>query len=231
VCPNLCGNNSNPTTKNCTMASYQKNEGCISIRATNSGTILTFTAAYALISYGANGYGARTVKGARLPDSANSDEATNYNYANNPLTFISKAATSSFDDIVYFKTKNQINAMATDTGLYPISRDDCIDNSLALASIKFTTISSTQNGTNQIREYLTVTERTNASITNGCRTGAGSNTYNCGDEAVLGIMWVVQDICAGMYGLSYSCPGGGNYSSATNSCTCANNSWAGPGGC
>ncbi len=229
VCHKLCGNNSLPV-KNCTMASYQQNEGCIMIKNSSSGTVLTNSAAYVLISYGANANGAITINGTSS-STATDDELINtysqYNtYGSNPF-FIAKTSTSSFDDIVYFKTKNQINSMAVDTGLYPISLVDCQDNSKTLASINVTTIDSLQqnNGTYRIRQNLTVTERKKANLNNTCSTSA--NTYNCGDEAVLGIMWAVQDICSQMYTLSPSCPGGGTYNSSTNICSCPSNDWSG----
>jgi type II secretory pathway pseudopilin PulG len=233
VCHKLCGNNS-LSVKNCTMASYQQNEGCITIKNSSSGYVLTSNAAYVLISYGANANGAININGTSSPNSIDADELINsytkyINYGSNPV-FIAKTSTSDFDDIVYFKTKNQINSMAVDTGLNPISLGDCQDNSKTLASINFTTSSSAQqsNGTYLIRQNLTVTERKNANLTNTC--SASANTYNCGDEAVLGIMWAVQDICSQIYTLTPSCPGGGTYNSSTNSCSCPNNTWSG-GGC
>jgi hypothetical protein len=217
------------------MASYQKNEGSIIVKDSISGTTLTSDGAYVLISYGANGYGSFTINGSQMGNSANADELQNSyttyyaGYSETPI-FISKPTSNTFDDIVYYKTKNQINSTAVDTGLYLISLQDCLDNSLTLASVVFTSVAAgTQNnpnGTYLIRNNITVTERINSNLNNVCSSTA--NTYDCGDEAVLGVMWNLQDICAKIYPSSFvtkSCPGTSVYNSSTDSCQCTLNGW------
>jgi len=214
VSSNLCGNNS-LTVKNCTPASFSQNEGNLSadyVYPTSNLSPIT-DAIYLLISYGGYQKSSSSYSADGIVASATSSS--------------SNASVLGSGYFTYHKTKNQFNALASDPGLNILSLQDCLDNSYALNSITANTNSATANGTMNIRTYLTVTERIDTNVTNTCSTVA--NTYNCGDEAVLAIMWALQDACYLLYptGITKLCPGGGTYNSTNDNCTCTSTNWNG----
>jgi hypothetical protein len=231
--PNVCGNYTTAIPPNCTASSYKNNEGNLTVKSSsNSSNIVeTTTAAYVLVSYGPNGFGAPTIGGSTLAAPTSADELQNTSQS---LTYIADMRYSNFDDIVIYKTKSQIEYMAVNNIIVPFTVSDCQNNSLALQSINYNS-SSTAVGTKNIRENLTSVEKKDANITTNCDPSR-VNTFNCGDEAVIDMMWAMQDACFLIYpstlpallpSSSKQCPGGGSYNSTTDSCTCNNTSWSG----
>ena len=115
--------------------------------------------------------------------------------------FIMGSFSSTFDDIVTFKTKAQLNSVAVNPGcgiynnsgacspINPtttsagganlISYSDCANNSIFLKSILYNISTTTASTTGNIRANLTETQ--NCTSTLPCSV---TNTYNYGDEAV-----------------------------------------------
>jgi hypothetical protein len=216
---NMC---TSPTT-------FVANEGAlvVDIAYPTSNLSSVTNAAYVLVSFGGNfkaasqsvtGYSPTTIT------SINADGSTNTAAS---LNVIAPILGQGY--FIYHKTKSQLNASSVDAGLNILSQQDCTDNSLALAAIMYNTTNNVAAGSANIKRYLTAPERLDANGTSYCSTAPSSGgSYNCGDEAILGMMWAVQDTCALIYPTIFTtklCPGGGVYSSVYDYCTCANQLW------
>jgi type II secretory pathway pseudopilin PulG len=214
-------------TNMCTSpATFIANEGSLSadIAFPTSNLSSINNAAYILVSFGGNfkaasesvsGYSSTTIKSLNADGSSNTAASLN-----------TVAPILGQGYFIYHKTKNQLNTNTVDAGLNILSQQDCIDNSLALASINNNN-SSSSSGTGNIKTYITVTERLDANLTTYCTTAPSvGGSYNCGDEAVLSIMKSLQDACAIMYPNVFTgtptklCPGGGIYDPTNDYCHC-----------
>jgi prepilin-type N-terminal cleavage/methylation domain-containing protein len=79
-------------------------EGCITVLSNRSGVSATRTVASVIVSHGANGFGAYTLKGGRIDSSAlasNPAEAANLIGAANNHIYRSENFSSDFDDLVF----------------------------------------------------------------------------------------------------------------------------------
>ncbi len=211
VSDSLCSNTE------CTEKTYQENIGNLTI--TNENGTITNSGAYVLVSHGLNGLGAFLPSGLQAQNQllnwndagSNLDEKEN---ANNNTTYRAFKLTEDFDDLVFFRTKNQIEQLQIDTETRIISAETCADNSAKLATIN---INQTVTAPGTLRKELQDTEKSNGSI-----------TYNFGDEAVIKLMLTLQEVCK-IYdpSLQQTCPGGATYNTSTNACECADRSWDG----
>jgi prepilin-type N-terminal cleavage/methylation domain-containing protein len=212
----LCGN-ATSTTLACGAANYMANSaGDIIIRVTAGGSILTSNAAYIIVSHGSNGLGAYRTNGNRNTLPTINDELEN---ADDDTTYIKKEVTSTFSNIISYRIKTHLDSLSKESGGSLISQADCQANSDSLPSI---TLSVATTGGSSIRSVVTSTRR--------CTTAACGSYYNNGDEAVLDLMWTLQNACYEYYStLTRKCPGGttssATYDSTTNSCTCASGLW------
>jgi hypothetical protein len=203
----LCGNNG-LAVKNCSPASYNSNNGDITIKATTGGSTIATDAAYVLFSAGADGCAAYLPSGSAISCTRSADETTN---TNGTTTYIQKAPASGFDDIVTFRTKTQIESLIYDPSTAVISSTLCSNNSTKLATI-------TAAVANTVRLGITATQKTNT---------ASSATYNYSDQAMLDLMWILQEACYAIYGTTIQCPGGGTFNSVNRACQCNDLSWDG----
>ena len=184
-----------------------------------SGTNLVNDVLYTLTSMGSNGYGAYLPSAIKFTASVDADEIQNANNASlaNPLnmkTVQKPMVAGAYDDIVEFRTKEQIdNASTTASPATLISQADCAANSAAIASLDTATMAS-------LASAITVTRRC---ITTTCGSGTYGVDYdNGGDEAAFGILWAVQDACYELYGgastLTRSCTSPWTSFATSNSC-------------
>lgn len=234
VSDNLCGNNSK-TIKNCSAFSYNNNEGDLVITSKLSDNLIyTNSGAYVLLSFGGNGIGAYLPSGTqkRLRTVINGDE---YENLDGDINYVKTNFSKNFDDIIRYKTKNQLNALIANpsisntiiTNSSLITQAACDNNSQTLAAINFNNSKTANNSTKNIREALTELEKKDININTGCDS-TRINTYNCADEAVLEMLWILQEVCSYYFPTMIKlCPGGGNFDVNTNSCLCANRSWSG----
>jgi type II secretory pathway pseudopilin PulG len=203
--------------KGCTKYSYATGTGNITV--TDGSLNLTTTASYVLVSHGANGKGAYLPSGSQLANGTGNElENSNTN-----TTFVKAVNSSSFDDIVMFKTKTQVNRLNDSQDIKQVSIAECEANSTALKNI---TLTSGDEMTNTITTHL-------------------HGTYNTGQKVALGIMMAYQSLCVKYYGATTGtganagwsgaqCPGNNNtavngktYVAASNSCYCKSNLWDG----
>lgn len=211
----------------CTSNDYTKGIGDIIIKDT-AGVTKEPRAAFVLLSHGPNGLGAFMPSGAKMADgSANELENSNaYNAAgsthNGDKTFVMGAATSSFDDIVYFKTKAQLERLTDRSNTKQVSIEECEANSAAIRQI-------------------TVTEST---AMNTQITGYERGQFNRGEQVALGLLKSIQTMCISYYGATAKtingktwsgaqCPGtanvtaGSTYYVPLDTCTCESGLWNG----
>lgn len=88
-------------------------QGDLTINSSTAGSTVSDKIPAVVISHGNNGNGAYTSQGTPLPAGADADEQDNQ-LASGNTTFISKAATSTFDDLVAWVSPNSLmNRMVT----------------------------------------------------------------------------------------------------------------------
>ena len=185
----------------------------------NGGDTLTVStptvsnAAYVLVSYGSNGLGAYLPSGKRISVTGSSAQETINNdndyVANNGNTAFTKQTTSAaFDDIVFFRSKNQIDSLSST--VTPVDFVTCQNNMEVLQGLG-------RADATMLREKLSALETT-----------YNDKTYNTGDAAVFEIMWDLQEACAELYKglLQRTCPAGQTYHQETNSCVCSTAEWS-----
>jgi hypothetical protein len=233
----VCGSNASSMSCNSKASSFVTT---LNVSSSNFA-VASFDGAYLLVSYGPNGNGARTISGAARSTATNSDELENND---SDASYVAKTMQNGFDDIVYYKTKKQVEAMRLNPITPPISLNACINNSLTLKSIKhdntitnanYNSSGSRLNTVKNIRESLIFLEKKTANVTTYC-DASRIGTFGCADEAILDILWSLQDACfllypstlpAALTGGIKQCPGGGTYDSTTDSCYCTNGTWSG----
>lgn len=175
VSPNLCGvGSAGQANQGCTPYSYANNIGDLIV---NDGTAdITTTGAFILVSHGPNGLGGRLPSGAQTPDTGSVDEQEN---SDADKVYKQLAPRADFDDIVMYRSKDSVDALATDVIRHIVSEEDCINNSLALAKI---------NKTKAQQLDADVATFDNVDITE----------YS-GSRAAITIMWALQDECYHTY--------------------------------
>lgn len=208
VAPDLCSNTI------CNTRSYKAGITTATggLTVTGDTVLADNTAAFVLLSYGTNGKGAYLPSGSSIPsDNVSDDEAdnndNNYTLNNGNNSYIKRDISSDFDDIVLFRTQQQIESL-----IDAVTAADfltCRDNSVALSTIN-------RSVADTLRSSVTTLEIKD-----------GSTVYNTGDAAILEVMWNLQEACSELYGgtLPSMCPAGMAYNSDSNDCTCLTGKW------
>jgi len=210
VSDNLCASDADPD-EGCGQRDYQEGisgtaEGNITVNDGSSD--LTTIAAYVLVSHGANGMGAFLPSGQKLADGIG-NELEN---SDNDQVYIKREINNSFDDIVEFRTRSQIELLVKDNAGQILSEEFCQQNSVAISEIDALESTNLQGN---IDDYEI----------------AGANT---GDYVAYSILWSIQSTCIGYFTTAGSgvwlgplCPGGGTYNAVNNSCSCTSGAWNG----
>ena len=235
VSPNLCGNDGDvaPPPANedkpyigCTARDFREGinldgsnpNGNITVKD-GGGSDLTTTAAFVIISHGKNGYGAHTPSGVKITADENYASANEIENSDNDLTYVSASYDiNNFDDIIYYRTKDMLenSYVFSDKPIIPLV--DCIENDKALEAANVLIASHLSNKVRSTR----VDDGTTT-----CNTGVddASNCLNAGDDAVLGILWTLQEACHQLYPTAQGswtatrrCPAGMTYDVANNYC-------------
>lgn len=218
VFPTLCG------TSGCTASTYNQNPASLyTIATASSSSVITNTAAYVLISHGPAGRGAYTKSGNQISGSA-SDELENIDGDNN---FVSTNLSQSFQHILFYRNKADLTGLASNPTATIITLADCLSNSTEFATIT-RNIAHVSGG--NMRSSITSTQN---SVTRNNDNGSSTTyTTNFGDEAVLDIMWNLQEACYLLYPSLMpaikSCPGGGVYQGNglnDSGCVCPSGDW------
>lgn len=211
----LCTTDNSPSI-GCTRNDYDKaTAGNIIVRTnasvTDGSADLTTQAAFSLISYGADGSGAFLPGGKQLPTTgASTDELEN---TDNDSIFVRTDFSSTFDDIVLFKTKSQFENLTTDQISTVVDIPLCNQNATTLNEV-------------------TATEAT------ALNTLIPSLDAQTSSQGVLNLLWSTQNICTRYFGQAVDantgwngpkCPGGGKYffnpTSLASYCICSNGQW------
>ncbi|MBI1276067.1 hypothetical protein GC177_08865 [bacterium] len=146
---------------------------------------VTDSAAYILISHGPNGFGAWLPSGVQKGvGSISAREDRNRHNGDGDTDFWDDHFSNSFDDLVYYETRDQVNQSTTDFDRIPFSQEECQD----MAS-------------------LTLSQFTNAEA--GSVNGSGTLTalFTTGmqpDAALLDLLWETQEVCAKLYSGVYN---------------------------
>jgi prepilin-type N-terminal cleavage/methylation domain-containing protein len=206
--------------KGCTSDDYEDNNGDITV--SSGSAVITSNASYVIISHGANGKGAFLPSGVKLADDGSGNEFINGNNYKTGATTVYKAST--IDDMVYFKTKTQMERLTNRETAKQLSVDECNEVSSLIAAIN-------------LNEAVAMGDTITARV-----RGA---SYNSGQQVVLGMLMNYQSLCVKYYGAVAAtvgnktwggpqCPGGvdnpnqasSRYNAAANTCTCSTNAWA-----
>ncbi len=217
VSQTLCGNDSadiNPNEANsCTTQDFRDAEGELTVKD-SAGADLTATAAYTLISHGADGVGAYLQSGVQISGSANenNDADTVYQYT--------VGDTSDFD-LLIFRTKSQLGSLTLDPLGAVVSVNACNENSTTLASLSNTSSDTLNDGSTGIHQF---------------QLSNSSTVKNSGSDLILGMLWGTQVMCIEYFtNIANSsigwdgpaCPGGGTFNTDDDTCICASGTWDG----
>lgn len=223
VSPNLCGDDTHITTESiperpyvgCTPRDYKNGidptapnpNGNLTIKTSTTGSNITTTAAYVIISHGKNGAGAFLESGNQLAAPTDQNELENAD-GTTDLIYIDQPLSNTYDDIITFLTKNQITNLNRNHTKQLLTQTECQNNNNTLASI---TRPIASNLDSDINDY----ELSSAPLT----------TYNTGSSITLDLLLTLQDICAHStyYTLARQCPGGGTLNGTQ--CSCNNGTW------
>ncbi|MFN7039199.1 MAG: prepilin-type N-terminal cleavage/methylation domain-containing protein [Alphaproteobacteria bacterium] len=205
---NLCGNN-NFSVKNCTPSSYKNNSPALQIYSTATGTAIVTNAAYVLVGYGANGYASYSKAGTYVSASPNTyeqkNDASKTSASADFNNYYKGAMSSTFDDLIIYKTKNQLEATKYLPSNPALTMSECAANSYMLGNSNYSSVLSNARAT------MTATQNTDLGI-----------IYNYGDEALLEMMWVLQDACYEIHGnngtIPRSCSSSATNFNSTNAC-------------
>lgn len=237
VSPNLCGDDANVTGLStdqeplvgCTSRDY---EFGININSANNsgnlivldsiGTTIVDDAAFILVSHGPNGSGSYLESGVKVTDSTNANELENSDSLSafpSDLTYVKDQISATFDDIVSFKTREQILMLSKNYQSQLVSKEDCEANSQAIKDITIT----------EYNDMDLVIDDYQVDV-------GGGEIYNKGGSVILGVLMELQNACSdtSYYGESddgdgwsgTQCPGGAP-PPVDGVCTCADGSWDG----
>jgi hypothetical protein len=179
--------------------------------------------AFVLMSHGPRGAYAYLPSGTQITiTSTNTSEQNNGKNlppSAAPNAFYQGQLSSSFQDILYFSTKEAVNSYGIDPANKVVSSTTCSNNSTYINQ----DLNSTNAGT--VRSNITQTEK----------LGVSGAYYNVGDQAAFEVMWMLQEACYIYYGTSKQCPSGAtltnpafagtDYSIAW--CVCNKGTWSG----
>ncbi len=204
----------------CSQNDYNRGIGNITVKNA-AGTTLSTKAAYVIVSYGAKSAGAYLPSGYKTANSANANEAENSNGDN---TYVKDTLSSTFDDIVYFKEKLQVERLSNRKTTPQISVAECETNSQSLKTFTLT-------GANGI-----------TALDSNVALVAHDTDFNTGQQAALGLLKTIQSMCVSYYGTTAAtirgstwsgpqCPGNttgtSTYYIPTDTCTCLGGAWDG----
>lgn len=194
--------------KGCSSNDYLTNSGNLIIH-NEAGISLTDSAAYVVVSYGENGYGARLPSGEVAVESTDTSEIENYN---NNATYIERNISNNFDDLLLYRSKSQIEQLTTKKDALLLSKTKCRANSTAIENLNTTTLNTLANNFTTYQQ----------------------GSLNSGDQVALGILLSVQEICIEYYGADNNgvalwggpkCPATAHYSTELRSCECPTGNW------
>lgn len=217
--PNLCG------PLGCSASSFTNGTTpFLTIQDTTPTTIST-NAAYVLISHGPAGRGAFRQSGIQ-DTTCTVDEADNCDFTTPNTVFRQNALNNNFQHLVFYRNLQDLNNLTIDPNIRLVELETCLNNSTQIANINLTNATV---GATSIRSVITGT--TISSVHNNANGVATTTTYNQSDEAVLDVMWNLQEACYILYPTEMpavkACPGGATYDANDNSCVCANGTWNG----
>jgi prepilin-type N-terminal cleavage/methylation domain-containing protein len=235
VSKNLCGSDAGTTPgaglsadasrlKGCTKNDYIN--GVSDITVSDGTNVITKNAAYVLLSHGANGNGAFLPSGSRLINGTPSSNEiiNNTNYSTGGASYVKAPISSTFDDLILFKTKTQLERLTNREAVKQISVEECEENSQAIKNIT-------------LNEGIAMSDTITSHL--------HGTTYNNGQQVSMGILMGMQTLCVKYYGAEAAtinnktwsgaqCPGNNNpatngstYDATSNSCTCDTNNWDG----
>lgn len=235
VSPNLCGSDTNVTglqtgqdiLVGCGSRDYEfgidinssNKSGNLIVRRQDT-TVIVDDAAFVLVSHGPNGRGSFLESGIRSANSPNMYEIENTDsFTTSDLTYVKDQSTAEFDDLVDFRTKEQILMLSKNYKVRLISKEDCEANSLAIENITNT----------EFDEMNTSIDEYEMNLSNG-------EVYNQGGHVILSLLMELQNACAdnAYYGEAADsdgwsgtkCPGGAP-PPVDGICTCNDGSWDG----
>jgi len=192
----------------CRASDYANHSGDLIVHE-DDGTALTESAAYILLSAGANGYGTRLPSAEPVGNPSQSAEIEN---ADGDAIYTVATPGTTFDDILTYRTKSQIEQLTYKKDAQLLSKTKCRTNSTAIHEL---TTSSLHN----LQTTFTTYER---------------NTLNTGDQVTLGLLLTLQEICIEHYGADEAgitawggpqCPGNAQYDIASRACECPSGNW------
>lgn len=239
ISTNLCGSDagtetlsdSESTITGCTTVDYASNKkGDITVNnglppANNDYKVYTTEASYVLVSHGNDGQGAFLPSGEKVKLNTPTISTAELENMDHDTVFSKRDLNDEFDDIIFFKTKDQIERAVKDTNNKMLTVEDCQANSKAISEITATE-----------SNFLT-TDLTDYQYT------SGGSLVDTGSEVALGLMYTMQTTCIEYYGVNADpkttwegaqCPGnndkdtnGSTYIIATNTCVCPSGLWDG----
>lgn len=232
VSSDLCGADAgteNVTSQNsndigCDKQNYEKGFGNLTVN--RDSVAITKKAAFVLVSHGSNGSGAFLPSGEKLSASGNTAEDLNSNYASS--VFRKDRQSATFDDVVEFATKTQIEKLVDHSNIKQISVAECEENSQALKGVTLA----------------------NAAAFKSNLGDHAQGDRNTGEEVALSLLMNIQTICVKYYGVPAvgvgtsidgeswngpQCPGyntvangtAPTYNAEFNVCTCKGAVWGG----
>ncbi|AZL16309.1 type II secretion system protein [Rickettsiales endosymbiont of Stachyamoeba lipophora] len=208
--PNLCSN------AGCTPSSFGSGAANLVIQDLGGTTTLTSNAAYVIISHGPDGKGAFTQAGSQIA-ATNTDEVENSDGNN---IFRVGTLSSNFQHIVNFRNQTDLNNSVYDPGRSLVSLTVCEGNSTALAGVTKVMAADLRN------DYIST--RVSGDYVDEFGTNSPHIT-NFGDEAILEMMWVLQEACYLLYPTQMpatkACPAGLTFNANNNACVYNNGFW------
>ncbi len=222
----------------CTDKDYQNNSGNLVI--SNGSTNITTFGAFAIVSHGTNGKGAFLPSGTKLANGTG-NELEN---SDGNKTYIKTDISSTYDDLILFETKNQIESLVNRKNVKHLSVADCNANSLALSNVTLTEKGQMNSQLSTYQQNSVTQNAGDAALITSLNL-ENYGTPNSGDQALIGIMMATQSLCVSYYGstavtingqnwIGAQCPGNNNpavngstYIPATDSCACSSGLWDG----
>lgn len=209
VSDNLCGSDEGTAIltddesllRGCTSIDYNTRSGNISIN--NGVENITKNAAYILVSHGANAFGAFLSSGQQKSfDDASDAELQNIRVLTNddavtgmeslnsvvtsPNQYVQVDTSASFDDIILYKTRVQVEKLTTRKNQQLLTFQECEDNSTMISNLSF-------NDTLQLKDNVSATNL--------------GGTLD-GETVAIGVFLSIQSACVEF--AKYTSTGGGN---------------------
>lgn len=201
----------------CTEYSYKNNNGNINIKNKNND-ILVNNAAYVILSHGANGLGSTLISSSKAKMPISAEEIEN---SNSDDEYIITEQSKNFDDVLLFKTRQQIEKDIKSRDENFLSVEACNDNSDVIRELTNSELVDLDDGLSGYEYHLSTSS----------------------DQSVLRILNTIQASCIETYGvyannengwIGAQCVGnrdisinGSTFDPKTGTCKCANGKWDG----